>query len=335
MAPAGHETLYLSGQAVEVSHPEKVLYPAAGVTKRDLVAYYDAVAVGLMTAVRDRPLSLERYPGGLGGKSFYLKHLPAGSPIPGVEVTYPSGRTGVQPLAASPAVIGWAVNQNTLVLHPWPVRAADVDRPDELRIDLDPEPSLDFSAVRRAAELTREVLSELGAVGWVKTSGGRGVHILVRIPARWDFFTVRRAGLALGRELERRAPQLISTSWWKSERGQRVFLDYNQNARDRTTAASYSTRADPRASVSAPLHWHELASAEPGDFTVLTMPERFRRIGDPHAGIDDAPFDLTPLGSWVERDERDYGLGEAVWPPHFPKMPGEPSRVDPARARRT
>jgi DNA primase len=226
----------------------------------------------------------------------------------------------------------WAAQLGTIVFHAWPVRRSDVDSPDELRIDLDPQPGTDFANAVEAAQTVREVLGELGWTGWPKTSGGRGVHVYVRIRPQWSFVEVRRAAIALAREVERRRPELVTTSWWKEQRGERVFVDYNQTARDRTIACAYSLRANPRATVSTPVSWDELSTVEPDDFDLRTVPERFAKVGDPHAGIDDEAMDITPLLDWADRDEK-QGLGDMPYPPDYPKMPGEPKRVQPSRDR--
>jgi DNA ligase D-like protein (predicted polymerase) len=249
-------------------------------------------------------------------------------------VSFPSGRHADALCPVDLAHVSWAANLGTLDFHPWHARRADVDRPDELRIDLDPQPGTTFADARRLAlDAVHPVLDDLGYVGFPKTSGNRGIHVLVRIEARWGFTEVRRAALALAREVERRVPELATTAWWKEERGEKVFVDFNQNARDRTVASAYSVRARPQATVSAPVTWDELESAETGDFTIITMPGRFAAIGDRHAQIDDLSHDLTPLLEWADRDERERGIGDAPYPPNYPKMPGEPLRVQPSRAK--
>jgi DNA ligase D len=333
---------------VKVTNPDKVYFPATGGTKRDLVEYYLSVADGILRALRNRPTTLERWPAGVfpgaklstqqshGGDAFYQKRVPKGAPewVKTARIEFPSGRHADEVCPTEPAVVAWAANLGTLTFHPWPVRDADVDHPDELRIDLDPQPGTDFDDARRVAlEGARELLAELGYTGFVKTSGKGGVHIYVRIEPRWTFVEVRRAAIAFARALERRMPSMVTTSWWKEERGERVFIDYNQNARDRTIASAYSVRPRPDATVSAPVTWEELPDVNPEDFTIKTMPARFAEVGDPHAAIDDRAFSLEPLLELSERDERDHGLGDMPYPPSYPKMPGEPMRVQPSKAR--
>jgi DNA ligase D-like protein (predicted polymerase) len=250
------------------------------------------------------------------------------------EVSFPSGRTADELCVTEVAAVVWAVQMSTVEFHPWHTRRPDVEKPDELRIDLDPQPGTDFADAKRVAAVVRETLSDLGAVGWPKTSGNRGIHIYVRIEPSHGFREVRRAALAFAREVERRMPDLVTTAWWKEERGAKVFVDFNQNAKDRTIAAAYSVRGFPHGPVSAPVTWDELPDVDTEDFTIATMPERFARLGDVHAGIDDVHFDIAPLLEWVERDERERGLGEAPFPPNYPKMPDEPMRVQPSRARK-
>jgi DNA ligase D len=340
------EEVEIAGRTVRLSNPDKLYYPARGFTKRDVFDYYRAVEDGIMRALRDRPTTLERWPQGViegaklatrqdhRGDAFYQKRVPKTAPewLHRVEIAFPSGRTAEELCPVDLAHVAWAAQQGTIVFHPWPVRKADVDRPDELRIDLDPQPGTDFAEAATAAAEARAVLTELGAIGWPKTSGGRGAHIYLRIAPRWTFVEVRRAAIAFGRELERRRPDLVTTAWWKELRGQRVFVDYNQMARDRTIACAYSLRANQRATVSTPVTWDELAGCEPDDFDLRTVPARLARHGDPHAGIDDRPWDITPLLEWAERDQRD-GAGDLPYPPDYPKMPGEPKRVQPSRAR--
>jgi DNA ligase D-like protein (predicted polymerase) len=248
------------------------------------------------------------------------------------EITFPSGRPATELCPTDEAHVIWAAQLGTIVFHPWPVRRSDVDHPDELRVDLDPQPGTDFADAAEVAGTVREILDELGWTGWPKTSGGRGIHVYLRIRPQWTFVQVRRAAIALAREVERRRPEQVTTAWWKEERGERVFIDFNQMARDRTIACAYSLRANARATVSTPVTWAELSTVEPDDFDLRTVPQRFSKIGDPHAGIDDEPVDITPLLDWAERDERD-GLGDMPYPPDYPKMPGEPKRVQPSRAR--
>ena len=335
---------------VKVTNPDKVYFPATGATKRHLVEYYLAVADGIVRALRHRPTTLERWPAGVfegaklstqqshGGDAFFQKRVPKGAPdwVRTARIEFPSGRSADEVCPTEVAVVAWAANLGTLTFHPWPVRDADVDHPDELRIDLDPQPGTDFADARRVAlEGARGLLDDLGLVGFVKTSGSRGVHIYVRIEPRWTFTEVRRAALAFGRELERRMSGLVTTKWWKEERGEAVFVDYNQNARDRTIASAYSVRPRPHAPVSAPVTWDELPDVDPDDFTIETMPARFAEVGDPHAAIDDRAFSIEPLLELADRDESERGLGDMPYPPNYPKMPGEPMRVQPSKAKKT
>ncbi|MBO0870487.1 MAG: non-homologous end-joining DNA ligase [Micromonosporaceae bacterium] len=326
----------VAGHTVRLSSPDKVYFPERGYTKRDVFDYYLAVGDGILRALRDRPTTVQRFPDGIDGEAFYQKRIPTRGVPPWVrtaQITFPSGRTADELCPADLAHVAWAAQLGTIVFHPWPVRQSHVESPDELRIDLDPQPGTDFGDAAEVAGELRGVLDELGWVGYPKTSGGRGVHLYVRIRPQWTFVEVRRAAIALGRELERRRPDLVTTSWWKEQRGRRVFVDFNQMARDRTIACAYSLRANPRATVSTPVTWDELARVEPNDFDLRTVPGRLAKLGDPHAGIDDVAHDLTPLLEWVERDER-QGLGDMPYPPDHPKMPGEPMRVQPSRARR-
>src|SRR5918992_24455 len=333
---------------VKVTNPDKVYFPETGATKRDLVEYYLSVADGIVRALRDRPTTLERWPAGVfpgaklstqqshGGDAFFQKRVPKGAPdwVRTARIEFPSGRAADEVCPTEAAVVAWAANLGTLTFHPWPVRDTDVDHPDELRIDLDPQPGTDFADARRVAlEGARGLLAELGYAGFVKTSGSRGVHIYVRIEPRWTFTEVRRAALAFGRELERRMPDRVTTKWWKEERGEKVFIDFNQNARDRTIASAYSVRPRPHAPVSAPVTWDELPDVEPEEFTIATMPARFAAVGDVHAAIDDAAFSLEPLLKMAATDEAERGLGDMPYPPNYPKMPGEPMRVQPSKAR--
>jgi DNA ligase D len=325
----------VDGREVRVSNPDKVFFPARGETKLDLVQYYLAVGDGALRGVARRPTVLKRYPDGATGEPFFQKRVPKGAPVwlDTVRVTFPSGRHADELCPTDVAHIVWAVNLGCLDLNPWAVRRDDVDRPDELRFDLDPQPGVPYAAVLEVAAVVREVLDAHGYVGYPKTSGSRGVHVNVRIQPRWDFVDVRRAALALSRAVERQIPARATTKWWKEERGDRVFLDYNQNARDRTVASAYSVRANPEGRVSCPLTWVELAEADPGDLTIATVPGRFATVGDPSAAIDDEHFSLEPLLELAARDETE-GLGDAPWPPHFRKRSGEPPRVQPSRARR-
>ena len=326
----------VGGRPVRVSNPAKVMFPAAGVTKEELVRYYVAVGDRMLAAVRDRPLTLRRYPDGVDGESFFQKRAPKGAPdwLETVQIRFPSGRTADEVCPTEVAVLAWAANLGTLEFHPWPVSRTDVEHPDQLRVDFDPQPGTSFRDAVTVVRAAREVLGELGMTGFVKTSGGRGVHLSVRIVPEWDFIQVRRAVIALGRELERRLPALVTTSWWKEERGERIFIDYNQAARDRTIVAAYSARAVPEATVSAPVTWEELDQVEPGDFTVATMPARYAAVADPHAGLngpDAEAFRLDLLLEMSAADERDRDLGDLPYPPDYPKMPGEPPRVQPSR----
>src|SRR5881394_1237686 len=323
----------IDGIDVTISNPDKVLFPKARYTKLDLVDYYLAVADGALRGAGGRPNMLVRFPNGVGAESFYQKRAPESRP-PWIEVVtlrFPSGRTADEVVPRTPASLAWLANLACLELHPHPVRAGDLDHPDELRVDLDPVPGIQWPQVREVAHVARAVLADTGLVGWPKTSGSRGMHIYVRIAQRWGFDDVRRAALALAREVERRAPTIATSKWWKEER-QGVFVDYNQNAKDRTIAAAYSVRPTPEARVSAPLAWDEVASAEPDDFTLATMPQRFAKLGDRHEGIDQTAGSLDGLLELSARHER-AGLGDAPWPPHFKKQRGEPPRVQPSRAR--
>ena len=339
--------LEVAGRVVRVSNPDRPYFPDVGVTKLEVVEHYVAVGEGILRALYERPTTLERWPrgvrpdvrmatrDGVKGEAFYQKRIPSGAPdyVETAHITFPSGRTADEVCPTEVAVIACAANLGTITYHPWPVRRADVDHPDELRIDLDPQPGTTFAdAVRVAAEL-RALLDELGWVGFPKTSGGRGLHIYVRLHPRWSFTEVRHAAIALGRELERRMPGKVTTAWWKEERGETIFVDYNQNARDRTIASAYSVRARPGALVSTPLTWAEVPEVRPQDFTVRTVAARFAELGDLHRSIDDVAHDLTPLLEWYERDLRDEGLTDMPYPPDYPKMPGEPLRVQPSRKR--
>ncbi|HTZ43490.1 MAG TPA: non-homologous end-joining DNA ligase [Jatrophihabitans sp.] len=322
-------------RVVKITNPDRVYFPATGATKLDLARYYLAVGDGIVRALFERPCMLHRFPEGTGGERIYQKRLPKGAPdwVQTVRVAFPSGRTADELCVTELASVIWAVQMSTVEFHPWHSRRADTERPDELRIDLDPQPGTDFADALVVAALVHELLDELGAVGWPKTSGSRGLHIYLRIHPDHGFTQVRRAALALAREIERRVPDLVTTRWWKEERGEQVFIDFNQNARDRTIASAYSIRA-ATGLVSAPVTWDELPDLAMQDFTMATMPARFAELGDVHAGIDDSPFDIGELLEWSERDERDHGLGDAPYPPQFPKMDGEPMRVQPSRARK-
>ena len=325
----------VDGRTLTVSNPSKVFFSARGETKLDLVEYYIAVGAGALVGVRERPTVLKRFPNGAEGEFFFQKRVPAKRPewLETVTVSFPSGRDAEELCPVDVAHLACALNLGCLDLNPWPVRRSDVDHPDELRIDLDPQPGVAFDAVRRVAMEARAVLDEHGLVGFPKTSGSRGIHVNVRIEPRWDFYSVRRAALALGREVERRLPELATSKWWKEERGERVFIDYNQNARDRTVASVYSVRNNPEGRVSCPLSWDEVPDVEPSDLTLATVPARVKERGDAGAAIDDHHYSLDPLLELAARDEAG-GLGDAPWPPHFAKQRGEPSRVQPSRARK-
>ena len=335
MGKVEHENIEVAGRTVSISNPNKVLFPQAGHTKLDLARYYVAVAEGALRGAGGRPNVLVRYPNGIDGEFFYQKRAPE-SRLPWIEVvslSFPSGRTAEEVVPRDAAALVWMANLACLELHPHPVRAEDLDHPDELRIDLDPVPGVAWDQVRAVARVVEETLSDFAMVGWPKTSGSRGIHVYVRIEPRWTFPQVRRAALAFAREVERRAPTLATSKWWKEER-HGVFLDYNQNAKDRTIAGAYSVRPKPDARVSAPLAWDEIDSCDPADFTLTTMPRRFAEIGDRHAAIDDRHCSIEPLLELSARHEKE-GLGDAPWPPQYKKQPGEPTRVQPSRARRT
>jgi DNA ligase D len=335
------------GRELRVTSAERVIFPATErtpeLTKLDIVNYYLAVEDGIMRALRERPTTLERWTTGVhpgvvvstrergGGDAFFQKRVPKGAPdyLETARIEFPSGRSADEICPTEIAVVGWCAQMGTITFHPWPVRRADVDHPDELRLDLDPQPGTDFEDACRVAGTARELLDELGYVGFPKTSGGRGVHIYVRIEPRWTFTDVRHAAIAFGRELERRMPGQVTTNWWKEERGERIFVDYNQNARDRTIASAYSIRPKPGAPVSTPVTWDELPEIQPEDFNVVTVPKRFAELGDLHAAIDDVQHSLQPLLDMYEADER----GDMPYPPDYPKMPGEPKRVQPSRDR--
>jgi bifunctional non-homologous end joining protein LigD len=329
------ETVSAAGRDVSITNPHKVLFPQAGYTKLDLVRYYLAVADGALRGAGGRPNVLVRYPNGIGGEFFYQKRAPEKRPnwIGAVELRFPSGRTAVEIVPRDAAALAWMANLACLELHPHPIRAEDLDHPDELRVDLDPVPGVEWPQVRHVAAIVHAVLDEYHLIGWPKTSGSRGMHVFVRIERRWTFDQVRRAALALAREVERRAPALATSKWWKEER-HGVFIDYNQNAKDRTVASAYSVRPTPDARVSAPLSWDEIVDCDPADFTLATVPARFAQIGDRHAAIDDRPGSLEALLELSARHEAD-GLGDAPWPPHYRKQPGETPRVSPSRRRRT
>ncbi len=333
VAKTEHELLTIGDVEVAVSNPAKVLFPDAGHTKLDLVRYYLAVAEGALRAAGGRPNVLVRYPNGIADEFFYQKRAPHSRPdwLEVVALKFPSGRTAEEVVPRTPAALAWMANLACLELHPHPVRAENLDYPDELRIDLDPVPGIAWPQLREVAGVVRQTLSDLGLVGWPKTSGSRGIHVNVRITPSWRFDEVRRAALAFAREVERRAPALATSKWWKEER-HGVFLDYNQNAKDRTVAAAYSVRPKPDARVSAPLTWEEIADCDPADFTLKTMPARFAAVGDRHAAIDEHPCSLEALLELSARDEKE-GQGDAPWPPQYKKQPGEPPRVQPSRRR--
>jgi DNA ligase D len=323
-------------RTVRISNPDRTYFDDPHVTKLDIAQYYLAVGEGIVRALRERPCMLHRYPEGVAGEKIYQKRIPRGAPdwVESVEVKFPSGRTADELCVTELASIIWAVQMSTVEFHPWHSRRADTESPDELRIDLDPQPGTGLAEAKRVGGIVQEVLAELGWAGWPKTSGNRGLHIYVRIRPDWTFTQVRRAALAFAREIERRAPDLATTKWWKEERGEKVFVDFNQNARDRTIASAYSLRGRPGALVSTPITWAELPDVESADFTIRTVPARYALLGDLHAGIDDVAVGIEPLLEWAERDERDHELGDAPYPPNYPKMEGEPLRVQPSRARK-
>jgi bifunctional non-homologous end joining protein LigD len=325
------ERLHVAGHEIVITSPAKVLFPEAGLTKLDLVHYYIAVAEGALQGAGGRPNVMVRYPNGIAGEFFFQKRAPANRP-PWLEVariSFPSGNLAEEVVPRDAAALAWMANLGCIELHPHPVRSDDLDHPDELRVDLDPVPGVEWPQIRAVAGVVEAVLKDFGLVGWPKTSGSRGIHVLVRIHRRWSFEQVRGAGLALARGVERRAPKMATSKWWKEER-HGVFVDYNQNAKDRTVASAYSVRPKPDARVSAPVSWQELHSCDPADFTLRSMPARFAHIGDPHEGIDAAPCDLELLLELSTQHERD-GQGDAPWPPHYRKQPGEPSRAQPSR----
>lgn len=325
----------VDGVAVRLTSPDKVYFPklGAGGTKRVLFDYYLAVAQPMVAALRDRPTHLQRFPDGIDGEEIYQKRVPAKHPdyLETCEVTFPSGRTADALKVAHPSAIAWAAQMGTVTFHPWQVRCPDVEHPDELRVDLDPQPGTDFNdAAEIAVEVLKPVLDELGLVGYPKTSGGRGVHVFIRIKPDWDFIAVRRAGIALAREVERRAPDRVTTSWWKEERGERLFIDYNQNARDRTFASAYSARRTQIATVSTPLSWADLSGADPDDYTIATVPKLVASRKDPWADLEKVAHSIELLLEMVAADE-ERGLADLPYPPSYPKMPGEPPRVQPSK----
>ena len=324
----------ISGREVSISNPGKVLFPEAGYTKLDLVNYYLAVADGALRGAGGRPNVLVRYPNGIGEEFFYQKRAPESRPdwIEVVELKFPSGRTAEEIVPRDAAALAWMANLACLELHPHPVVAEDLDHPNELRVDLDPVPGVEWRQVQDVARVVRATLGDLGLVGWPKTSGSRGIHVNVRIQQQWSFVEVRKAAVALAREVERRAPAIATSKWWKEER-HGVFIDYNQNAKDRTVASAFSVRPRPDARVSAPLTWEEIDRCNPADFTLKTMPDWFKKNGDRHADIDRHAGSLEALLELSARHEKE-GLGDAPWPPQYQKMPGEPTRVQPSRARK-
>jgi DNA ligase D len=333
--PSPFIELEVGEHVVKLTNPDKVLFPKARKTKRDLAEYYIAVGEGIVRALHERPTQLRRFPEGVTGEMIYQKRVPKHHPewVETARVTFPSGRHADELCVTELAQVIWAANLAVVDFHPWPSRRRDTEHPDELRIDIDPQPGTTFRHGKQVAVVVRELLDEIGYTGWPKTSGNRGIHVFCRIEPNWEFPVVRRAALAFAREVERRAPKKVTTAWWKEERGKRVFIDYNQNARDRTVASAYSVRGRPDATVSAPVTWDELPDVETEDFSMATMAARFAKLGDVHAGIDDAVCDLRVLFEWVEREESE-GVGEAPYPPNFPKMPGEPPRVQPSRAKK-
>jgi len=330
-----YEEIEVGHRTIKVTNPDRVYFPETGQTKMDLVGYYLSVGDGIVRALRERPCMMRRFPTGVTGEDIYQKRVPDHRPpwVEAARVTFPSGRHADELCVTELGSVIWATQMSCIEFHSWPSRRADTEAPDELRIDLDPQPGTDFDDARAVAGHVQELLAELGWAGWPKTSGNRGIHIYVRIEPRWPQVTVRRAALALAREIERRVPERVTTKWWKEERGEKVFIDYNQNARDHTIASAYSARAKPWAPVSAPFAWDELPDIATRDFTISTMPGRFADKGDLHAGIDDAAVALDLLLEWAERDETDRGLEDAPYPPNHPKMPGEPMRVQPSRAK--
>jgi bifunctional non-homologous end joining protein LigD len=326
-------TLEVGGRTVVVTNPTKVFFPESGYTKLDLVNYFIAVGEGALVGIRNRPCVLKRFVNGANAEPFFQKRAPEGRPpwVTTAHVEFPSGRSADLAVTNEVAGILWMANLGCLDLNPWAVRADDVDHPDELRVDLDPTPEAGFGMVKELALVVNDVLRDLGYVGYPKTSGSRGIHINVRIEPKWGFSEVRRCALALGREVERRVPAIATTAWWKEER-HGVFIDYNQNARDRTVASAYSVRPTPDARVSCPITWDELPGVELGDFTIATVPARFAAIGDPGAAIDVQAFSLEPLLQLME-EQAAAGLGEAPLPPHYPKAEGEPRRVQPSKRR--
>src|SRR5688572_3758668 len=330
---APQEIISVAGRDIAVSNPGKILFPDAKHTKLDLVRYYLAVAEGALRGAGGRPNVLVRYPNGIGGEFFYQKRAPDSRPdwVEIVALRFPSGRTAEEVVPRDAAALAWMANLACLELHPHPVVAEDLDHPNELRVDLDPVPGVEWPQVQDVARVVRAALADVGLVGWPKTSGSRGIHVNVRIQQRWSFVEVRRAAVAFAREVERRAPAIATSKWWKEER-HGVFIDYNQNAKDRTVASAFSVRPRPDARVSAPLTWDEIDTCDPADFTLKTMPRWFKTNGDRHAEIDGHPGSLEPLLELSAKQEKE-GMGDAPWPPQYQKMPGEPPRVQPSRAK--
>jgi len=327
------EVLSIDGREVRVTNPAKLYFSQAKISKLDLVRYYLSVAPGALAGIRDRPIVLKRFVNGAEGEAFYQKRAPEQRPswLRTASLSFPSGRTAEEIVVDDAAGLGWIVNLGCIELHPHPVRSGHLDHPDELRIDLDPIPGVSWDDVRRVALEVKALLEELSLRGWPKTSGSRGMHVNVRIEPRWTFTEVRRAAVALSRAVERRVPTLASSKWWKEER-HGVFLDYNQNAKDRTTCSAYSVRPLPDARISTPLNWNEVPDCDPADFTMFTVSQRFAKVGDPHAQMDNYPGSLEKLLELADKDEA-AGLGDAPWPPHFRKMEREAPRVAPSRAK--
>jgi DNA ligase D len=325
-----------AGRVLEISHPEKVFFAEAGKTKLDLVRYYQAVEPALMAAMAGRPVLLQRFPHGAGGSSFFQKRVPEKRPdwLETTIVSTPNGTTSQALVAADLAHLLWAVNLACLGFHVWPYRAVDPDHADELRIDLDPSPGVDFEMVREAAHEVDSLLREVGTTGWPKTTGNRGIHVYVRLTNEWSSIEVRAAAVAVARQLERRRPELVTAAWWKEDRGRRVFVDFNQNAPHKTVFGAWSVRARPGAQVSTPIDWAELDEIHPDQFTIASLPARLESVGDPWAAINESPQSIEPLLAMSERDLAS-GLMDAPWPPVYPKQPGEPPRVAPSRARKT
>lgn len=333
MAKPEKEVLTINGREVSISNPNKILFPDAGYTKLDLVRYYIDVAEGALHGAGGRPNVLVRYPNGIGEEFFYQKRAPESRPdwIEVVALKFPSGRTAEEVVPRDAAALAWMANLACLELHPHPVLAEDLDHPNELRVDLDPVPGVEWRQVQDVAKVVRATLADLDLVGWPKTSGSRGIHVNVRIHRQWSFVDVRRAAVALAREVERRAPSIATSKWWKEER-HGVFIDYNQNAKDRTVCSAFSVRPRPDARVSTPLTWEEIDQCDPADFTIKTMPAWFKKNGDRHAGIDQHPGSLDALLELAAKHEKE-GQGDAPWPPQYKKMPGEPTRVQPSKAK--